>query len=64
MEGEEQHHLHLNVLPVWEQGLSGRGVSVAILDDNVNPLNPDISHNYVSTYHMVCSKYVLIKKYE
>ncbi len=53
MEGGEQHHLHLNVLPVWEQGLSGRGVSVAILDDNVNPLNLDISHNYVSAKHDV-----------
>lgn len=43
--GDGRHHL--NVPPVWQQGLTGRGVSVLVLDDNVDSLNPEISRNYV-----------------
>jgi subtilisin family serine protease len=39
---------HLNVTPVWRKGLTGRGVAIAVLDDNVNPSNPEIRRNYVS----------------
>ncbi|XP_046656203.1 neuroendocrine convertase 1-like isoform X2 [Daphnia pulicaria] len=37
---------HLNVTPVWRKGLTGRGVAIAVLDDNVNPSNPEIRRNY------------------
>jgi hypothetical protein len=36
------------VTPVWRKGLTGRGVAIAVLDDNVNPSNPEIRRNYVS----------------
>lgn len=34
--------------PVWRDGLTGRGVAIAVLDDNVNPWNREIRRNYVS----------------
>ena len=39
----------LNVLPVWQQNITGQGVVVAILDDGVEHTHPDIAPNYVST---------------
>ena len=38
---------HLNIPPVWTQGYTGRGISIAVLDDNVNGSNPEIASNYV-----------------
>lgn len=35
------------MVPVWQQNLTGRGISIAVLDDNVDPLNPDLAQNYV-----------------
>jgi len=43
--GDGRHHL--NVPPVWQEGITGRGVSVLVLDDNVDSHNPEISRNYV-----------------
>ncbi len=43
---EDNHHL--NVTPVWRKGLTGQGVAIAVLDDNVNPSSPEIRRNYVS----------------
>ena len=37
----------MNLVPVWQQGLTGQGISVVVLDDNVNPLNKEIQQNYV-----------------
>nr|CAH0109880.1 unnamed protein product [Daphnia galeata] len=42
--GEDTHHL--NVTPVWRKGLTGQGVAIAVLDDNVNPSSPEIRRNY------------------
>ncbi|KAK4030076.1 hypothetical protein OUZ56_023034 [Daphnia magna] len=42
--GDDGHHL--NVTPVWRDGLTGRGVAIAVLDDNVNPWNREIRRNY------------------
>lgn len=38
----------LNVLPVWQKGITGKGVVVSILDDGVDHLHPDLQLNYVS----------------
>ena len=38
----------MNVLPAWEQGYSGKGVVVSILDDGIQPNHPDLIANYVS----------------
>ena len=37
----------INVKEVWRQGITGKGVVVAIVDDGVDFLHPDISQNYV-----------------
>lgn len=36
----------LNVLPVWANNITGRGIVVAILDDGVEYTHPDIRDNY------------------
>ncbi|XP_029774749.1 proprotein convertase subtilisin/kexin type 4 isoform X2 [Suricata suricatta] len=36
----------LNVLRVWSQGLSGRGVVVSVLDDGIEKDHPDLQANY------------------
>ncbi|XP_043231363.1 furin-like protease 2 [Amphibalanus amphitrite] len=36
----------MNVLPAWQQGYSGKGVVVSILDDGIQPNHPDLIDNY------------------
>lgn len=36
----------MNVLPVWKQGISGKGVVVTILDDGIQTNHPDLLQNY------------------
>uniref|UniRef100_A0A8C5LGV0 Prohormone convertase 3 n=1 Tax=Jaculus jaculus TaxID=51337 RepID=A0A8C5LGV0_JACJA len=36
----------LNILPVWNQGLTGRGIVVSILDDGIEKDHPDLWANY------------------
>lgn len=38
----------LNILKVWNQGLTGRGVVISILDDGIEKDHPDLWANYVS----------------
>lgn len=35
-------------MPVWRQGITGRGVVVSILDDGVDHTHPDLRDNFVS----------------
>lgn len=50
----EQWYLHkgawggndMNVGPVWEEGITGKGVVVTILDDGIQHNHPDLSGNY------------------
>jgi subtilisin family serine protease len=35
-----------NVSGVWKEGVNGAGVTVAVVDDGVERLNPDLSSNY------------------
>lgn len=40
----------MNVIPAWQQGITGKGVVVTILDDGLEYDHPDIEHNYVSDF--------------
>lgn len=39
----------LNVSGVWSQNITGRGVTVALIDDGVDMHSPDLTENFVST---------------
>lgn len=36
----------LNVLPVWERGITGQGIVIGIVDDGLQYDHPDLSDNY------------------
>ena len=40
--------LDVNVIPVWNAGISGKGVVVTILDDGIEHNHTDLERNYVS----------------
>lgn len=40
--------LDLNVLPVWQRGITGAGIRVAVLDDGLEHGHDDLRQNYVS----------------
>ncbi|EGD72409.1 protease PC6 isoform A [Salpingoeca rosetta] len=37
---------HHNVLPVWNEGITGKGVVVTIVDDGIEYTHPDLKANY------------------
>ncbi|XP_011405480.2 PREDICTED: furin-1-like [Amphimedon queenslandica] len=37
---------NMNVMPVWDQGITGKGVVVTILDDGLEHTHPDLKANY------------------
>jgi len=37
----------MNVIPAWNNGFTGRGVVVSILDDGIEKDHPDLKRNYV-----------------
>ena len=39
-------HLDMNVQEAWMQGVTGKGVSVTILDDGIEKSHPDLVANY------------------
>ena len=43
---EKQVGRDLNVLPVWQRGITGENVTVAIIDDGIDFRSPDIAPNY------------------
>ena len=40
--------LDINVVPAWQQGFSGAGVAVCVLDDGIEHTHDDLKQNYVS----------------
>ena len=40
--------LDLNVAQAWAQGITGKNITTAIMDDGVDYMHPDLIHNYVS----------------
>lgn len=41
--------LDLNVEAAWAQGVTGKNVTTAIMDDGVDYMHPDLKYNYVSS---------------
>jgi subtilisin family serine protease len=37
---------HINVFPVWKSGHTGQGVIIAVLDDGIDRLNPDLETQF------------------
>lgn len=37
----------MNVKDVWEDGLSGKGITIAIVDDGIDTSHSDLVSNYV-----------------
>lgn len=44
--------LDVNVIPVWNAGISGKGVVVTILDDGIEHNHTDLQKNYVSNFKL------------
>lgn len=40
--------LDLNVQEAWAQGITGKNITTAIMDDGVDYMHPDLKYNYVS----------------
>lgn len=40
--------LDLNVQAAWDQGVTGKNITTAIMDDGVDYMHPDLKYNYVS----------------
>lgn len=38
----------MNVIPAWQEGITGKGIVVTILDDGLESDHPDLIQNYVS----------------
>jgi len=38
----------INVIPAWDSGIVGSGVTIAMVDDGLQRTHPDIAHNYVA----------------
>ncbi|GIX84659.1 hypothetical protein CDAR_552231 [Caerostris darwini] len=38
----------INVLPVWESGITGEGVRISVLDDGIHPFSEEVARNYDS----------------
>lgn len=54
--------LDLNVQAAWDQGITGKNVTTAIMDDGVDYMHPDLKYNYVSIFGyslVACTPYRL-----
>ncbi len=40
--------LDLNVEAAWAQGITGKNITTAVMDDGVDYMHPDLKFNYVS----------------
>lgn len=50
----------MNVIPAWQQGITGKGVVVTILDDGLESDHPDIEQNYVSNKELILSLHAFL----
>ena len=41
-----RHHLDMNIAGAWATGVTGKGITVTILDDGIEKDHPDLKANY------------------
>ena len=44
---DDDSEMDLQVMPVYAQGITGKGINVVVLDDGFEWRHPDIRDNYV-----------------
>ena len=49
LQHRDNHH-DMNVERAWEEGATGKGVVISILDDGIEHTHPDLKDNYVRLY--------------
>ena len=49
----------MNIDKVWQQGVTGKGIVVAVVDDGLQQFHPDLKDNYVSKASNLTSSYML-----
>ena len=47
--------LDLNVEGAWKRGITGKGITTAIMDDGIDYLHPDLYNNFVSGFWLQSS---------
>ena len=50
----------MNIERAWEEGATGRGVVISILDDGIEHTHPDLHDNYVSPYIIYTPPYIVV----
>lgn len=66
----KQWHLHnmefpshdINVLPVWNKGIFGNGVTVALLDFGIDYTHEDLMDQYVRTRFLFIISYTCLEQ--
>ena len=43
---QQDNGKHIDVMPVWDAGYTGKGVVVTVVDDGIEHTHPDLSANY------------------
>ena len=49
----------MDIDKVWQQGVTGKGIVVAVVDDGLQQFHPDLKDNYVSKASNLTSSYML-----
>lgn len=50
----------MNIDKVWQQGVTGKGIVVAVVDDGLQQSHPDLKDNYVSKVEVNFSFFCLL----
>lgn len=53
----------MNIYQVWQQGITGKGVVVAVVDEGLQQSHPELADNYVGIVNQPRNDVVLCKAY-
>lgn len=63
VQGVHNAGLDINVLPVWEKGITGEGVVIGIVDDGIQSNHPDMAPNYRADLSKAFHEHPIIQQY-